>query len=152
MQATCENCGKTITPDDFRAGLYFLFWITPTIPSESLYLCQACRGLSWEEREALFDAWWVRRHGASQAETRKPQKKRRAAGKTASKAATNRTAPARAKPSRKRPTAQNPKSKPVSKPAAKPERSPAETPWWENETEREQRLKQLAQMAFNLSR
>ncbi len=61
MQATCEKCGKTITPEDFRAGRYFLFWITPTIPSESLYLCEDCRGLSWAEREALFDAWMERR-------------------------------------------------------------------------------------------
>ena len=39
MQATCEKCGKTITQKDFSAGRYYLFWITPTIPSESLYLC-----------------------------------------------------------------------------------------------------------------
>ena len=65
MQATCENCGKTITSADFHAGRYFLFWITPTIPSESLYLCPACRGISWEEREALFDAWMERRQPPS---------------------------------------------------------------------------------------
>ncbi len=60
MQAICERCGKTITSADFRAGRYFLFWITPTRPSESLYLCQTCRGISWEEREALFQAWMQR--------------------------------------------------------------------------------------------
>ncbi len=72
MQATCEKCGKTITPEDFRAGRYFLFWITPTIPSESLYLCEACRGLSWSEREALFDAWMERRQPPSRIR-RKPR-------------------------------------------------------------------------------
>ena len=60
MQASCEKCGKTITPEDFSAGRYYLFWITPTIPSESLYLCEDCWGISWEEREALFQAWMER--------------------------------------------------------------------------------------------
>jgi len=76
MQATCEKCGKTITSDDFRKGHYFLFWITPTIPPGSLYLCQDCRDISWEEREALFQAWWERRE-TGPAVKRKSRKSRK---------------------------------------------------------------------------
>ena len=76
MQAICENCGKTITPEDFRAGRYFLFYVTPTIPTNSLYLCDDCRGLAWEKREALFQAWWERHHGATTRPTRPARKKR----------------------------------------------------------------------------
>ena len=79
MQATCENCGKTITPDDFKHGRYFLFWVTPTIPTDSLYLCDDCRGLSWNERERLFQAWMVRRE-ARPAPKRRVRKPRRANG------------------------------------------------------------------------
>ena len=80
MQATCEKCGKTITPKDFSAGHYFLFWVTPTVPSESLYLCEGCRGISWAEREALFNIWWER-HEAGPASKRKarPAKSRKTA-------------------------------------------------------------------------
>ena len=80
MQATCEKCGKTITSDDFRKGHYFLFWITPTIPPGSLYLCQDCRDISWEEREALFQAWWERRE-TGPAVKRKSRKSRNTNGR-----------------------------------------------------------------------
>ena len=75
MQAICQRCGKTITPEDFRAGRYLLFRITPTIPSDSLYLCQACRGISWEEQERLFDAWMQRQQARPHA--RKSTRKQR---------------------------------------------------------------------------
>jgi hypothetical protein len=60
MKAICENCGRAITAADFGDGRYLLFWITPTRPSESLYLCQDCRTLSWDERKQLFLAWQER--------------------------------------------------------------------------------------------
>jgi hypothetical protein len=93
MQATCEKCGKTITREDFREGRYFLFWITPTIPTDSLYLCADCRGVSWNEREALFQAWLARRETGpaprrQSRKSRKPRKTaRRQAGPTPSKPA-----------------------------------------------------------------
>ena len=79
MQATCENCGKTITPEDFSRGRYFLFWITPTIPTDSLYLCEECRGLSWPERERLYERWQERQHAPRPAKRRRPRKRRKAA-------------------------------------------------------------------------
>jgi len=89
MQAPCENCGKTITPEDFSAGRYFLFWITPTIPSESLYLCDDCRGISWEERERLFENWMERRE-TRPARQHQPRKRRKAARRPVSRPAAKR--------------------------------------------------------------
>ncbi len=77
MRAHCENCGQPITADDFKAGRYFLFWITPTLPPESLYLCQDCRNLEWEERERLFQAWRARRESERASHRHSPRKKRR---------------------------------------------------------------------------
>jgi len=93
MQATCEKCGKTITPEDFREGRYFLFWITPTIPTDSLYLCADCRGVSWNEREALFQAWVARRE-TGPASRRKPRKSRKPRKATRRQAGPNSSKPA----------------------------------------------------------
>ena len=71
MQATCQKCQQTITPKDFKVGRYFLFWITPTIPSQSLFLCQDCRDIPWPEREALFEAWMAQRQSSSHKPSRR---------------------------------------------------------------------------------
>jgi len=89
MQAICENCGKTITPDDFRHGRYFLFWVTPTIPAGSLYLCDDCRGLSWDERERLFDRW-MERCETRPAKQRNPRKRAKAARRQSPRPASKR--------------------------------------------------------------
>jgi len=93
MQATCEKCGKTITREDFSDGRYFLFWITPTVPSESMYLCDDCRGIPWDEREALFDAWWEQRQ-ARPTPKRKAKKLRKTSGRCKTRAKPKASEPA----------------------------------------------------------
>ena len=152
MQATCERCGKTITPEDFRAGRYFLFWITPTIPSEGLYLCEACRGISWDEREALFHAW-MERHGSGPARRVRPARTKRASRKRV-----------QAKPDEPSPKSPSPtpEARITKKRAAKKSVSDGlevvsradrgETPWWEDPVRKHEKFQELAQMAFSLFR
>ena len=144
MQATCENCGKIITPEDFSHGRYFLFWITPTVPSESLYLCEVCRGLSWAEREALFDAWMERRESGPARKPR-PVRRRRAKRAQAKPGALSSKSPSPAPAVRafQRRTKKQPA-------AAKPRADQEDAPWWEDPEQRRQKLQELAQMALEL--
>ncbi len=76
MKAICQKCGKEIATWNDA----YLFWITPTIPPEGLYLCGDCRGIPWEEQEALFLAWWERREAES---ARRSSRKKRGEAESA---------------------------------------------------------------------
>ncbi len=163
MQATCEKCGKTITQEDFSAGRYYLFWITPTIPSESLYLCEDCRGIPWEEQKRLFEAWWERREadrGQSRPASMKRAPRARASRKRA-QAKPDETPPKSPSPT---PAARATKKRATKQPAAakrtngkpqadaQPRADRGDTPWWEDPERKHEKFQELAQMVFDLSR
>ncbi len=162
MQATCEKCGKTITQEDFSAGRYYLFWITPTIPSESLYLCQDCRGIPWEEQKRLFEMWWERREtdkGKSRS-TRPKRAPRARASRKRAQTKPDETSPKSPSPT---PAARAIKKRVTTQPVAakrtngKPqvEKHPRAdrdaTPWWEDPVRKHEKFQELAQMIFDLS-
>ncbi len=161
MQATCEKCGKTIIQEDFSAGRYYLFWFTPTIPSESLYLCEDCRGIPWEEQKRLFEAWWERREtdkGKSRS-TRPKQAPRARASRKRTQTKPEETlpkspspTPARVSKKRAPKQAKAPKRANGKPQAAKPRADRGDTPWWEDPERKHEKFQQLAQMVFDLSR
>lgn len=163
MQATCEKCGKTITQEDFSAGRYYLFWITPTIPPESLWLCQDCQGIPWEEKKRLFEVWWERRE--SDKGKSRPASTKRAPRARASRKRTQ-TKPDEPSPKSPSPTpaaratkkrvttqpvaAKRTNGKPQAEIQAQADHRDA-TPWWEDPVRKHEKFQELAQMIFDLS-